>query len=254
MKKIISVICILALIGSLGYMGVYYVKRSQAENSYEELKQTAIVEKEEPVSESIIEELVKKPVEIPIDFASLKEKNQDIYAWITIPGTKVDYPILQNPKDDSYYLNHTVDRVEGLPGSIYTESIHNQDFTSKNTVIYGHNMKNDTMFGSLHDYEKSDFFRDNREVLIYTPEHIYTYEIFAAVTYSDAYIPYTFDFSTEDGYQSFLDSVYASRNMTNQFAEDVEVTPEDCIITMSTCIGNKPNNRYLVLAVLKDVQ
>ena len=115
-------------------------------------------------------------------------------------------------------------------------------------------MKNDTMFGSLHDYEKADFFRDNREVTIYTPEHILTYEIFAAVTYSDAYIPYTYDFSTDEGYQEFLDSVYDSKNMTNQFAEDVEITTEDCIITLSTCIGNKPNNRYLVLAVLKDVQ
>lgn len=259
MKKLVTVICVLALIGSLGYMGNYYLKRSAAEKSYEQLQETATdttkndnqtALEEEPKTETI----EKEPVEIPIDFASLKERNSDIYAWITIPGTKVDYPILQKPEDDSYYLNHTVDGVEGLPGSIYTESIHNQEFTAKNTVIYGHNMKNDTMFGSLHDYEKADFFINNRDVYIYTPEHIFTYEIFAAVTYSDAYIPYTYDFTKDEGYQAFLDSVYDSKNMTNQFAEDVEVTTDDCIITMSTCIGNKPNNRYLVLAVLKDVQ
>lgn len=240
-------------------MGNYFFKTNTAENSYEELKEEVKTEEavsEEEVmeeSETVLEE-EKEPVEIPIDFAALKEKNEDIYAWITIPGTKVDYPILQKPEDDGYYLNHTVDGVERLPGSIYTESVHNQEFTESNTVIYGHNMKDDTMFGSLHDYEKADFFKEYRDVFIYTPEHIYTYEIFAAVTYSDAYIPFAFDFTTDEGYQAFLDSIYDSKNMTNQFAEDVEVTTEDCIITMSTCIGNKPNNRYLVLAVLKDVQ
>lgn len=265
MKKLITILCVIALIGSVGYMANYFIKTNSAEKSYEEIKEMAVTEEtiqeteqsKEPVQEEIeeIEEIEeKKPVEIPIDFASLKEKNSDIYAWITIPGTKVDYPILQKPEDDSYYLNHTVDGVEGLPGSIYTESVHNQEFTESNTVIYGHNMKDDTMFGSLHDYEKADFFKDNRTVCIYTPTNIFTYEIFAAVTYSDAYIPFAFDFTSDEGYQAFLDSVYESKNMTNQFAEDVEVTTEDCIITMSTCIGGKPNNRYLVLAVLKDVQ
>ena len=262
MKKLITAVCILALIGSLGYMGNYYIQRARGEKAYEDLKETATdtTEKEDQTAledtakQEEIETEEKEPVEIPIEFASLKEKNPDIYAWITIPGTKVDYPILQKPEDDSYYLNHTVDGVEGLPGSIYTESIHNQEFTESNTVIYGHNMKNDTMFGSLHDYEKADFFQNNREVFIYTPEHILTYEIFAAVTYSDAYIPFAYDFTTDEGYLAFLYSVYNSKNMTNQFAEDVKVTTEDHIITLSTCVGSKPNNRYLVLAVLKDVQ
>lgn len=262
MKKLITILCVIALIGSVGYMANYFIKTNSAEKSYEEIKEMAVTEEtiqeteqsKEPVQEETEEIEEKELVEIPIDFASLKEKNSDIYAWITIPGTKVDYPILQKPEDDSYYLNHTVDGVEGLPGSIYTESVHNQEFTESNTVIYGHNMKDDTMFGSLHDYEKADFFRDNRTVYIYTPTNIFTYEIFAAVTYSDAYIPFAFDFTSNEGYQAFLDSVYESKNMTNQFAEDVEVTTEDCIITMSTCIGGKPNNRYLVLAVLKDVQ
>ena len=262
MKKFISIICVIALIGSLGYIASYYIKKNIAEKAYEEMREMTTSEQTETVQEEVITkeepmaevQEVKEPVEIPIDFASLKERNNDIYAWITIPGTKVDYPILQKPENDSYYLDHTVDGLEGLPGAIYTESIHNQEFTESNTVIYGHNMKDDSMFGSLHDYEKVDFFRENRDVFIYTPEHIYTYEIFAAVTYSDAYIPFAYDFTTDEGYQEFLDSIYDSKNMTNQFAEDVEVTTDDCIITLSTCIGNKPNNRYLVLAVLKDVQ
>lgn len=252
MRKFLSTVCVIALTGSVVYMGVYFWKTGTAKSSYEDLREEVTTEIGQ--AEVVEEPEEKETVEIPVDFAGLKEKNEDIYAWITIPGTKVDYPVLQKAEDDSYYLNHTVEGVEGLPGSIYTESIHGQDFSESNTVIYGHNMKDDTMFGSLHDFEKADFFREYREVFIYTPEHIYTYEIFAAVTYSDAYLPFAYDFTTDEGYQEFLDSVYDSKNMTNQFAENVEVTTDDCIITMSTCIGSKPNNRYLVLAVLKDVQ
>lgn len=236
-------------------MGIYFYNLNKADDLYEEIKEEA--KDEEPTIPEIIEEIVEieeEKVEIPIDFEALWEKNEEIYAWITIPGTKVDYPILQRPEDDTYYLNHTVDGTEGLPGSIYTESVHAQDFSESNTVIYGHNMKDDSMFGSLHDFEKADFFKENRDIYIYTPEHILTYKIFAAVTYSDTYIPFTFDFTTDEGYQEFLDSIYDSKNMTNQFADDVEVTTNDRIITLSTCVGNQPNKRYLILAVLVDEQ
>lgn len=254
MKKWITGLCILLLIGSLSYIGVYFYQTKNAANSYEEIKKEVKTEEEIPKAPVQKEETEEEPIEIPVDFEALKETNSDIYAWITIPGTKVDYPILQKAEDDTYYLNHTVEGIEGLPGSIYTESIHNQEFTESNTVIYGHNMKNDTMFGSLHDYEKPDFFKEYRDIYIYTPEHRLTYKIFAAVTYSDDYIPFAYDFTTDEGYQAFLDSIYASKNMTNQFADDLEVTTEDHIITLSTCIGGKPNHRYLVLAVLEDIE
>ena len=259
MKKIIRIVCILLLICSVGYMGIHFYNVNKADDLYEEIKEEAQVKKEEESSiQAVIEETIEvieeKFVDIPIDFEALWEQNDEIYAWITIPGTKVDYPILQRPEDDTYYLDHTVDGTQGLPGSIYTESVHAQDFSESNTVIYGHNMRDDSMFGSLHDYEKADFFKENRDIIIYTPEHILNYKIFAAVTYSDAYIPFSYDFTTDEGYQSFLDSIYESKNMTNQFADDVEVTTNDRIITLSTCVGNQPNKRYLVLAVLVDEQ
>ncbi len=95
-------------------------------------------------------------LENTIDFSALQEKNADIYAWIQIPGTLVDYPVLQHSTDRLYYLNHTIDGTAGLPGSIYSEAIHPKDFSAPMTVLYGHNMRNDTMFGSLHDYEDPD--------------------------------------------------------------------------------------------------
>lgn len=253
-RKIVTFLLVLALLGSLGYMGMYLYNTHHADKKYEELKEEVKAESEsEDVSAEEVEpEPEKEPVEIPIDFKKLWKENEDIYAWITIPGTLVDYPIVQHPEDDLYYLDHTVEGVQGLPGSIYTESLNTRDFTDKNTVIYGHNMKNDTMFGSLHDFEDGTFFDEHHEMTIYTPEHILNYEIFAVLTYSDAHILFAYDFEDAAEYEAFLESVYSARGMKNHFREDVEVTAEDRIVTLSTCIGGQPNNRLLVLCVLRE--
>lgn len=80
----------------------------------------------------------KSKVDIPIDFAALKEKNPDVYAWISIPGTAIDYPVLQRENDNTYYLDHTIDHEEKTEGAIFTENYNNTDFEDPNTVIYGH--------------------------------------------------------------------------------------------------------------------
>lgn len=107
---------------------------------------------------------------IPVKFEELQAVNPDIYAWITVPGTVIDYPILQHASDNTYYLMHNIDGSYGYPGCIYTENMNSKDFTDNNTVIYGHNMKNGSMFAQLHKFEDPDFFNENREVLIYLPD------------------------------------------------------------------------------------
>ncbi len=101
------------------------------------------------------------------DFEKLRETNGDIYAWITVPGTQIDYPVLQSDTDN-YYLEKNLDHTKGYPGCIYSNSCNSREFTDLLTVLYGHNMKNGSMFGSLHDYEQEEFFRENREIIIYT--------------------------------------------------------------------------------------
>lgn len=77
---------------------------------------------------------------IPVKFEELQAVNPDVYAWITVPGTDIDYPILQHASDNSYYLMHNIDGSYGYPGCIYTENMNSKDFTDNNTVIYGHNI------------------------------------------------------------------------------------------------------------------
>lgn len=114
-----------------------------------------------------------------VDFTALQEEtNAHIYAWISIPGTRIDYPMLQHPSDNTHYLNHNLDGSRGYPGCIYTEKENAADFSDFNTVIYGHNMKNGSMFHDLHNYEDETFLPEHPYVYIYTPDRVLRYRIF----------------------------------------------------------------------------
>ena len=211
-------------------------------------KAAARAEEEERALKEISREVAPSlRIENTVDFTALKEQNRDVYAWIFIPGTKVDYPVLQHPVQDEYYLNHTIDHVSGLPGSIYSEPIHPKDFSAHQTILYGHNMKNDTMFGSLHDYENSAFFEEQPYVYIHLPDRTLLYQIFAAVQFSDAYLPGFYDFEEEEAFVSFIEDL---RNSPGLIRENMEVPFGSRLLTLSTCIGDAPKNRFLVVALL----
>ena len=127
------------------------------------------------------------------------------------------------------------------------------DFSDYNTVIYGHKMKNGTMFGTLTQYADPEYMAAHSEIYIYTPDHIFTYEIFAAVTYDNRHILNSFDFSSTEGRQAYLDSIQNVRNFSTHFRDDVQVGTEDRILTLSTCNGND-DQRFLLEAVLKNEQ
>ena len=188
----------------------------------------------------------------PIDFENLWEVNQDVYAWIRVPGTVIDYPILQHATDNTYYLNYNIDGSYGYPGCIYTENLNSKDFTDNNTVIYGHNMKNGSMFAGLHQYEDMNFLEENDKVYIYTPKKQLTYTIFAAYVYDDRHLLYSFDFSNEDVYTAYLEDVFSMRDLSANIRTDMTVTHEDSIITLVTCMSKQPDKRLLVQAVLEE--
>ncbi len=192
--------------------------------------------------------------ESPIDFNSLQISNEDIYAWISIPDTSIDYPIAQHPTDDSYYLNHGADGFYSDYGCPYTELSDSKSFTEFNTIIYGHNMNDGSMFGALHSYEDETFFDEHRTIYIYTKDHVFTYKIFAAVMYSDAHIPYFYDDNIEADREAFLDSlktdIVKERSI---YYEDTDVTSDSKILTLSTCDKKLRNNRFLIVAVMTEM-
>ncbi len=258
MKKFrIAGIIFLILAVLLGGAAVYkYQEEKNAGKEYEKIREEAVQE-DEPLPEGEEPgETARDPepaVEIPIDFRSLQAQNPDVYAWIRVPGTEVDYPILQSPDDNSYYLDHDINRTEAAAGAIFTENYNTKTFEDPNTVIYGHDMKNGTMFQSLHRYMDRSFFDANRDVTIYMPDKILHYRIFAAYLYDNRHLLMSFDFWNKEEYQQYLNSIFSMRDMNAFVDTSMEVTNEDKIITLSTCYAGISSQRYLVQAVLVSI-
>lgn len=209
------------------------------------------------VSEDVPEVEEKEPAVIPVDLDKWMTDYPDIYAWISIPDTPVDNPIVQSPEGegDDYYLRLTLDKKEATAGTIYTQrSLNAQDFSDNVTVIYGHNMRNKSMFGILDSYSTEDFRKEHSQIYIYTPGKVYTYELAFAVTYSDAHIIYNYDCNNSvEGYQEFLDSLNNQQYSPKWINEDIQLTTDDKIIVLSTC-NSVDTQRYLVGAKLVSVE
>lgn len=269
--NVLMILCGVGVV--LGIVGMFFlfVNGQQEENTYEEIRENqeaVAVDPEAELQENNFVEneeieqieqtereliLEKYGVAVPekkLDFTALQEECEDIYAWIYVPGTTIDYPVLQHPTDDTYYLNHNMDGSSGRPGAIYTESINNKDFSDPHTVLYGHNMRAGTMFATLHNFEDRDFFEDNRFFFIYTPQKTYVYEVYAAYTYSNTHLIKSFDLSEKEIFQIYLDGVFEIKDMNSNMRTDLGVNAESHIVTLSTCVTGEPNNRYLVQGVL----
>ena len=218
--------------------------------------QTPAEESSKPTGEpSPTPEATAEPYVSPVNFDELWDINEDIYAWISIPGMDIAYPIAQHPTDDSYYLNHTIEGNSGLPASIYTEaSANKKDFTDFNTVIYGHNAGEGRMFSNLLNYRDEAVLDENREIVIYTPEAEYHYTIFAAVLFGDEYLPYYYPGNTEENRQAYLDALKNVRDLNSHVLDDIEVTADSKLITLSTCPDRyrQDPQRFLVVAVLNE--
>lgn len=243
-RKILYILCIIGAGICIGFLAYYYVRLQENKKIYEDLQSqteteaSISAETEEKFAET---EESKKKLEIPVNFEELWQINPEIYAWIEIPGTSVAYPIVQSASDNSYYLNHTIEGIAGYPGSIYTEGVNAKDFQDFNTLIYGHDMEDGSMFGGLSQFRNGDYLKEHETLIIYTPEHKLTYRIFMAVTYDDRHIIGSYDFSEKEERAAFLSSIGNT---------DPEVTADSKLVTLSTCIASQPANRLLVEAVL----
>lgn len=176
-----------------------------------------------PTPERVSLEALGVPVpEKAVDFPKLREEvNADIYAWIYIPDTAIDYPVLQHPTDNAYYLEYNLDGSKGYPGCIYTENYNKKDFSDPVTVLYGHNMKNGTMFADLHKYEDSKFLTEHPYIYVYTEEGLLAYRIFSACEYTSEHLLYTYDFTDEAVLEGYLQKIKDVRSMNNVTDESV---------------------------------
>ena len=177
----------------------------------------------------------------PVDFESLKKVNEDIIGWIRVNALDISYPIAQSTNND-YYLHRTFERVDNFAGCIFMEYQNHSDFSDKNTIIYGHNMKNGSMFGTLRKFYEDEVYEKAPYFWIYTPDKIYRYDIFSCAEVAVDSLAYQITFSEEGSFEKYIDDAY-SRSVVK--GNDIKVTAEDKIVTLSTCTGNE-STRFIV--------
>lgn len=271
--KIIKWAAVIGCIGCFGFAGWYHWSEWQAQKEYEALQAQMAAEAEEKEQEYTLEEIqaaeftgeieadvqapeipegvLQEAEDSPVNFTQLKEINEELYAWIRIPGTQIDYPVAQHEgEDQTFYLHHDLYQDPRFSGCIYSENLNKKDFSDPVTVLYGHNMKNGTMFQNLHLFRNQEFFDEHEFIYVYTASSTYIYRIFAVYPYDDRHILNSFDFTDEQVLAEYLQDCQNPHSMEALIREDVEVTVQTPILTLSTCIGGRTEERLLVQAVL----
>ena len=183
-----------------------------------------------------------------VDFEKLKEKNSDIVAWLKVKGTNIETTVVKSTNND-YYLTHNFNKEYNSAGWIFADYKNKVDGTDKNLVIYGHNMRDNSMFGSLKWVINEDWYNneDNKYITLVTENETQIYEVFSVyqIEEEDYYIQTSFN--TEKEFSTFLETI--KKRSKKDF--NVDVNKEDNILTLSTCANN---NKYRVVLHAKKIR
>lgn len=184
-----------------------------------------------------------------INLDSLRERNEEVVGWIRIPNTNLDYPIMQG-EDNEFYLNHAWNGDNSFSGSIFLENRSDPTFSQYNTIVYGHNMRNGSMFATLREYKKDKFRQKKPYVYIRTDEGVLRYEIFASFDAPLDSPVYGLSFNQTETKVKLLE--FAKENSVIDTGIEPAIT--DRILTLSTCTNTGYSSRWVVLARLKMIE
>ena len=191
-----------------------------------------------------------------VDFQKLAETNSDIFAWVRIPGTMIDYPVLQNADgDDSFYQTHDHTGKEDPKGAIHIEAANIADMCDFNEVLIGSSPADGTMFGSLSRFLDRKFFDENQFIYVYLDGNALAYYVFAAYERENTRLLEQYDFSYASGCQEFIDEIYDSRSMSKLIRNGWEgtVQPENFLITLSTVNPDSGKQVVVIGCLVGDV-
>ncbi|MBD9082359.1 MAG: class B sortase [Lachnospiraceae bacterium] len=256
-------ICILAAV-------ILFVKGHMAdrrmEESLDELRPTAVTEDSTNASaeateavtsvstEAVAEETTVPTEEfdrVPNPYADSFAANGDMAAWLQIPDTNIDYPVMWTPKDETYYLYRAFDGSKNKNGCLLLDDESCVDPLTTNLIIHGHNMKSGAMFGNLTDYENQDFYEKHKNIILYTEECQRNYEVIA-VFRSQVYrktdqVFKFYKFFQADTQEEF-DDFYNNIKQLSQYDTGVTAEFGDHFLTLSTCVYHVEQGRFVVVA------
>ena len=238
-KILLAIIAVLTVI-ILFLVGFKWFNGKKQEDIIEQVAPPPASELSEPVSDMA-------EYESPVDFATLKAQNPDIYAWIRINGTCVDYPIVQRTGDNNYYHRRNFLGEHEWNGCIYTEDHNALDFNDKVTVIYGHNIYSGKMFGDLINYTDPEYFKNNAEMTVYLPDGEKKYELYGAITFDNRHLLYYNDYEVPSQFKELVDTLNNTHNLTSVISDSVTIDGDDKLVILSTCYYNQKDKRFLVV-------
>ena len=256
----LGIILCIGVIGFAGYKLVTtWLEYREGDEEYAELRTyteeaaapAEEAEEPEPVMEvtpapEMIDEddmRTKRKPPIDVDWKSLKAINEDIVGWLYIGALDLSYPVVQG-EDDDYYLHRTFARKDNFAGSIFVEADNASDFRDPNTIVYGHNMLNGSMFGSLSDLTdgQEPKYKNDQWFWIMTPNGNYRYRMFSIHVTGVTSDVYTLFNGTDD---TFLEWCASMSEASSVELEEEQFTLHSKIVTLSTCTGDS-GTRYVV--------
>lgn len=182
-----------------------------------------------------------------VDFEKLLEMNSDVVGWIRFDEpSEINYPVVQG-RDNEEYLKRTFEANTNKLGTLFVDVNNPGDFSGRNTFIYGHNMKNGSMFAQLLKYKDDSFYKEHPYFYIYTPDgKVRTYEIFSAGVVKDTSDSYIMDYADDVAFQTYIDYI----KQQSAYPTSAEVTTPSKIVSLSTCTNVRDDERFLVHGVM----
>ncbi|MGI6536892.1 MAG: class B sortase [Caldicoprobacterales bacterium] len=176
-------------------------------------------------------------------YLPLLEINKDIVGWISVPDTVIDYPVVQ-AEDNNYYLRRDIYGERARAGTIFMDYRCKADCSGKHTILYGHHMRNGTMFKDLMKYKNKEFFQNNTLIRFDTLYDEITWEVFSVYITSASFNYIQTSFASDEEYIAFLNTIKEK----SMFESSVELSEDDQILTLSTCTYEYDNARFVVHA------
>ncbi|WP_051208645.1 class B sortase [Butyrivibrio sp. WCD3002] len=257
--RVLRVIAILVLLGIIIYESVMIYKDQKeyaiAVNEYEELRNDYITEKEDSIEDVVVKdengEVIGIYPKLDINFDALYEINSDFIGWLYFPAvSKINYPVVKEQSIDQY-LYKTFDGKYNKAGCIFMDVLSDENFCGYSDMVFGHNMKNNSMFGSLKSIYKSggeDVIKDNPFVYIYTKDHIFKYRIIGYYRTKQGSYSYT-EVTNEKEYDDYLK--YIKQNSMYEMPSGLGFDEYPSLLTLSTCSGQSGSGQRFVLHTVK---
>ena len=247
--KIINIVLIAVFVFAAFNIGKIYYDYNKADNIYEVMQDEYVATKDvESNSEATQgnDEQPPKSTEPPIaiDFDALLDRNKDVIGWLYCPDTVINYPVVQGKNNDRY-LRKDLDGKYLVSGTLFADYRNGELNEDANYIIYGHNMKNGTMFSSLAKYKQQSYYNQHPIMYYLTPDGNYKLELFAGLVVKrddKIYLPN----QSEEEFTELIEKYRAK----STFKTNVELEYSDTIVTLSTCSYEFDNARYIVIGRL----